>query len=204
MRHPNVMDLEPFIELTLVDTPEAKRLDGRRVLTAVRETLRRFGPGCARISVAMIGDDRMARLNAEFLGHEGPTDVLSFDLRDEQGPDGYFDLDGELVISVDTAEREARCRGHAPLDEAMLYAVHGTLHLLGYDDHDAASSAVMHDLEDDVLAALGVCVEPERVVHCATTPECSLPGGSRDSASQHDVDRDVRTDVKLIPGSCHA
>lgn len=149
------------IELTLAETPEDGRVDALRVLAAMEETLRRWGSGRVRIGLALVSDERMAQLNGTFLGHEGPTDVLTFDLRDELEPDHDLDLDGEVVVSVDTAEREAARRGHAPLVEAMLYAVHGTLHLLGHDDHDEAAAARMHDIEDEILMAMGAVLGRE-------------------------------------------
>ena len=72
-----------------------------------------------------------------------------------------IDLDGEpvegdVVVCVDEARRQAVNRGHEVRAEVLLYAVHGLLHLLGYDDHEPDSAAAMHDREDTLLAALGV------------------------------------------------
>ena len=112
----------------------------------------------------------MTRLNQRHLNRREPTDVLAFDLRDElsavrrdqstadrevadiEGPA----IDGEIILSVDTAAREAQERGHACKAELALYAVHGTLHLLGYDDDREDSAAAMHEVEDEVLAAIGL------------------------------------------------
>ena len=89
--------------------------------------------------------------------------MLAFDLRDrigEGGCDGIGPggggLEGELVISVDAAVREASRRGHGVDAEVALYAVHGTLHLLGYHDHQEEEAARMHELEDDILSSLGM------------------------------------------------
>jgi probable rRNA maturation factor len=65
-------------------------------------------------------------------------------------------LTGEVVLSVDTARREAARRGHSPYDELLLYAVHGVLHLLGHDDHDPLRRRRMRAAERRALAALGV------------------------------------------------
>ncbi len=106
----------------------------------------------ARIDVVLVDDDHIARINAEYLRHTGPTDVISFDLHD----DDPAITDGQLVISVDTARREATQRGHTVSAEVALYAVHGTLHLLGFDDHDSVSAGEMHELEDRILMELGI------------------------------------------------
>lgn len=93
----------------------------------------------------------MAQLNEKHLGHHGPTDVLTFDLGD-----GGTEIEGEIVISLDTARREAKRRGHSTSAEVALYAVHGALHLLGYDDHDPRRAARMHRMEDEILQSVGL------------------------------------------------
>lgn len=125
---------------------------------AVEATLRRHGTATARIGIAVVDDDRIAELNRRHLNHSGPTDVLSFDLRDQQNfsTNSAPDVEGELVVSFDTADREARSRGHAVEAELALYAVHGTLHLLGYDDASTEQAARMHGVEDEILASIGL------------------------------------------------
>jgi len=123
-----------------------------KVRKAIRAVLRRHGVVRARISVALVTDVTMARLNRKHLGHNGATDVLSFDLRDAHEKTL---IDGEIVISVNMAAKQARKRGHAVEAELALYAVHGTLHLLGYDDRRKADATRMHDMEDEILSSLG-------------------------------------------------
>ena len=103
-----------------------------------------------RLSFAVIDDASMRRINNESLGHDYATDVLSFPMASEPV------LVGEILISADTARREAAERGHPAYHELLLYAVHGVLHLIGYDDHDAAARRRMRRAERAVLAALGV------------------------------------------------
>lgn len=138
---------------------------------AVELTLRRHATPAARISVALVDDACIAQLNELHLDHAGPTDVLAFDLRDD--PDAYVssdhavakhcgdvsdrEVEGEIVVSVDTACREARARGHPVEAELALYTVHGVLHLLGYDDRQAHGAARMHEVEDEILSAMGWC-----------------------------------------------
>ena len=120
---------------------------------AIRAVLHRHGVVRARISVALVNDAAMARLNRDHLGHNGPTDVLSFDLRDAATEKST--IDGEIVISVDMAVKQAQERGHAVEAELALYAVHGILHLLGYDDRRKADAARMHAMEDEILSSVG-------------------------------------------------
>lgn len=137
---------------------------------AVTEALRRHRIAAATISLALVDDQSIAILNERHLGHHGPTDVLTFDLRDErvplnlsvQGPPGApapgitRALDGEIVMSIETAAREAGRLGHTVEAELALYAVHGTLHLLGYDDATPEDAERMHIVEDQILEAIGL------------------------------------------------
>jgi probable rRNA maturation factor len=115
------------------------------LLTRVLED---HGRNACTLSVALVDDGAMSELHERFLGVSGPTDVLTFDLE----PESPHTVDGEIVICVDVARREAAKRGHDPRDELLLYAVHGCLHLLGYDDQTAEDAAVMHAREDELLA----------------------------------------------------
>lgn len=103
------------------------------------------------VSVAIVGDAQMIRLHRQHKQKEGTTDVLTFDLRDS----AKHDVEGDLVICMDEAARQAASRGHETRLEILLYAVHGLLHLLGYDDHNPQDALAMHNREDELLAAIG-------------------------------------------------
>lgn len=118
---------------------------------AVRVTLREHGVKEARIGLALLSDPEMAALNEERLGHAGPTDVLTFDLHEHADC-----LEGEIAMSVETAGRQALQRGHSVKAELALYAVHGVLHLLGYDDKDPVEADKMHAMEDTILQLVGL------------------------------------------------
>ncbi len=137
-----------------LDTPT---LGDLRAIAAAAgaELSRRLGArGEARVRV--VGDAEMARLHEERAGAAGTTDVLTFDLLGAGGPE----VDADIVVCADVARREAGARPRGGEREVAcelaLYAVHGALHCLGYDDHDEAGSARMHAMEDEVLQAAGV------------------------------------------------
>lgn len=94
------------------------------------------------LTVVLVDDARMAELHQRFSGVEGPTDSLAFAADDDE-PEAL----GESYVGLDVAARQAARLGHALADEATLYAVHGALHLLGYDDGDDASRAAMRAAE---------------------------------------------------------
>lgn len=107
-----------------------------------------------RLSVAVVDDPAMRVLNRTFHGADEPTDVLAFPLGG--GPAGAGDaFDAEVVVSLDTARLEASERGVDLVSELLLYVVHGTLHLMGEDDHDPVSYRRMHARALSILAALG-------------------------------------------------
>jgi probable rRNA maturation factor len=119
---------------------------------AIRQALKTHKRRSAMIDVNLVSDRAIARLNREFLQHAGPTDVISLNY----GHDNSQLVEGEMYISIDTARREARRRGHRMVAELCLYAIHGTLHLLGYDDRDPADAQRMHAKEDELLKELGL------------------------------------------------
>jgi probable rRNA maturation factor len=105
----------------------------------------------SELSVALVGDDEISRLNREYRRVDGPTDVLSFPQGDAGADEPGPVLLGDIVISVDTAARQAVERGHSTGDEIELLAAHGLLHLLGYVHDDTASAAKMADAERMLL-----------------------------------------------------
>jgi len=123
----------------------------RKIADCLRAVLRHETVDRYRVSVALVDDARIRDLNRRFLGRDEPTDVLSFPLS-EPGDDH---LAGEIVVSAERAVDVARHRGADPAGELLLYAVHGCLHLLDYDDRTPAGARRMHDREDEHLAAMG-------------------------------------------------
>lgn len=127
-------------------------LDLRRLKRAVRQVLAEAGITSGEISIGIVTDARMHELNRQYLQHDYPTDVLSFVL--EQGDDGS--LDGEIIVSADYAAREADRFGWTTDDELLLYVVHGSLHLVGHDDHTTEGRAAMREAETRCLAEFGL------------------------------------------------
>ena len=129
------------------------------VVGAVEATLVRNKALSARVSVAVVDDADMTQLNKRHLDRDEPTDVLAFDLRGETSAPAHsaceIVVDGDVVVSIETAQREADRRGHPVDAELALYAVHGTLHLLGHNDRVAEEAARMHEIEDEILTDLG-------------------------------------------------
>src|SRR5688572_19359402 len=94
----------------------------------------------AEVSVILVSDRRMAELHRRFLNESGPTDVITFQ-------------HGEIFISTETARRQARLFGTTTEHEMRLYLAHGLLHLHGFDDKDARSSAQMQRAQEKLVAS---------------------------------------------------
>ena len=123
-----------------------------RVTETLRYLLREEGLSDCTLSVTLVDEARIRQLNERFGGHDKPTDVISFDLSDGREAEGPS---GEIVLSAERAVAEAARRGGDPVGELLLYAVHGTLHLLGYNDQAPREASQMHARENEILTALG-------------------------------------------------
>ena len=121
-----------------------------RLARAVARALAAVGRPGGTVEVAVVGDAEIRRLNARYRGIGRRTDVLAFPL---EAPEAPGQLVGQIVVSADTARRQAR-RLHVPLAlELDLLVTHGTLHLVGYDDRDPVEADLMHRRERDILPA---------------------------------------------------
>jgi probable rRNA maturation factor len=90
------------------------------------------------INVIFVSDARIAAIHRQFMSVDGPTDVITF---------GH----GEIVISVETAERQAKAFSSSFQHELRLYCVHGLLHLAGFDDLTEAGFKEMAELQEGIL-----------------------------------------------------
>lgn len=130
---------------------------------AVRLTLltRKVANAC-EVVVVITDDTALEDLNRRFRGVPGPTDVLSF-ANESRGPFSLGSADflpylGDIVISVDRAREQAEAAGGTLDAELQVLAVHGTLHLLGYDHADAHQKEQMWAIQSEILRLLGVTI----------------------------------------------
>jgi len=147
-----------------VHTPKLRKL--------VKTVCSRFKLSKATVSIAIVNDSEMKRLNKQFLKHNTATDCLSFDLSDDRPPlpkrgvrkQQEKNVPGrgrstakifELIVNGERAIKEANMRGHSTEAELALYITHGLLHNLGFDDSTQAKAKKMHDTEDEILQELG-------------------------------------------------
>jgi probable rRNA maturation factor len=117
---------------------------------AARRALEAVGRPAAAVEILVVDDGEIARMNARFLGVHGRTDVLAFPL---EVPEAGGGLLGQVVISADTARRQARQRRIPVALEMDLLATHAILHLVGYDDRDPLEAGLMHRREREILSS---------------------------------------------------
>lgn len=111
----------------------------------------------AEISVVLSDDDKVWELNRRFLNHDYPTDVLSFRLSEEKPTQSEKEiLLGEIIMGVEIAERNAKRYNQTLERELTRLAIHGTLHLLGYDDSTESQRRKMRRKERNYLKQIEV------------------------------------------------
>ncbi len=138
-----------------IDTEDDDLPDSTWLTDKLEQAVAALGLKQVEFSMVLVNDDRMTRLHDQFMDDPTTTDVLTFDLHDASNLPGAG-VEGEVYICVDEARRRAVELKHDLRDEVLLYAVHGLLHLVGYNDHDADDHARMHAKEDELLTAIGV------------------------------------------------
>lgn len=116
------------------------------------------------VDITIVDDEEIHQLNRDYRNVDRPTDVLSFalDEDDEDEPElleGQLHLLGDIIISAETATRQAEEFGHGLEREIVYLAVHGLLHLLGYDHMVEEDKAVMRAKEEEALRAINLAEE---------------------------------------------
>jgi probable rRNA maturation factor len=108
------------------------------------------------VSILFVDDAEMRGLNFQYREKDSPTDVLSFPTIGTPPPCGVFPM-GDIVISAETAARQAVEYGHSLERELAFLVVHGMLHLMGFNhEEDPGDEAFMDEIQEEILAELGL------------------------------------------------
>jgi probable rRNA maturation factor len=142
-----ISDIQDTVEVT----SEASDIARRAAIKCLKHE--NVHPSEVEVSIVFVDDSHIAALNREYRGLDGPTDVLSFPMDDPGIPGDEPVPLGDIVISLETVERETQDSGEF-LNYLALLVVHGLLHLLGYDHESDEDAEVMEGLEAQVLAEL--------------------------------------------------
>lgn len=126
---------------------------GSALARSARRFLRRLSLRGCELSVLVVGDSAIRRLNRRWRRTDAATDVLSFPTGDAPGP---WKVLGDVVVSYETAERRAKATGGRVEAELDRYLAHGLLHLLGYDHASRAQAREMAAREEKLLGQRGM------------------------------------------------
>ncbi len=133
----------------IVNRTGAWELPGELLERGLKTVLEQEGVGAGELSVTFLDDSRMREMNREYFGRAHPTDVISFALQDPGEP-----VLGDVYVGYDQALRQAE-ELSLPLEEELLrLAIHGTLHVLGYDhpEGEGRETSAMFRLQEEYLS----------------------------------------------------
>ena len=139
-----------MIEVEVTNNQTLLEIDEGQLKSAVVEILKGQDVTKGVVSLAVVDGPAIHALNARWLEHDYPTDVLSFLIEREDDH-----LEGEVIVSADMALEMAPRYGWPPQAELLLYVVHGCLHLVGYDDSVPHDQQAMRERERHYLAHFG-------------------------------------------------
>jgi len=142
------------MNLAIVNRQRTKPVSAPRLREILAALLADLHLDDVDLGLTLVGSVEMARLNQQFLGHEGSTDVITFDHADSPPPAGAPRIFGELFICVDDAVDQAKQFRTTWQAEVVRYAVHGVLHLLGHDDLQPAARQAMKREENRLVRRL--------------------------------------------------
>jgi probable rRNA maturation factor len=136
------------------DSASLPRADLTLLRARARRILRALGHSRSELSIALVDDGEMKRLNGAWRGRPRATDVLSFSLVEGEQSDYRGQMLGDVVIGIETAARQARER-HRSLDDVVSrLLIHGVLHLLGHDHEQDDEARVMRAAERRLSTAI--------------------------------------------------
>mgnify|MGYP001576994695 CR=1 len=140
------------MKLDIQNLQSIAKIDKDKIKNCADYVLNAMGESEAELSLVLVNDMYIRNLNWKYRRKDSATDVLAFPMRDSRRLSGV--ILGDVVISVETAAREAKKRKKDLQDELDLYFVHGILHLLGYDDEKPRARKKMKDKEKELMENL--------------------------------------------------
>ena len=131
-----------MIKVLITNEQSQHEIDCEQLRAAVLGVVDEAEIGAGEVSLAIVDDETIHALNVQYLQHDYPTDVISFVLEQAVGQ-----LEGEVIVSAEMAATVAQEYDWPAEHELLLYVIHGTLHLVGYDDKDPQKKIEMQAAE---------------------------------------------------------
>jgi probable rRNA maturation factor len=148
------------MDVSISDLQQTKTLDQNALRQAALDILAEMDcEEACELSVALVDDAEIQRLNLQYRGFDRPTDVLSFALQEAEEPEIQTESEGQqfplvlgdVIVSTETTQKQAEERGHSFECELLILLIHGILHLLGYDHIEDPEAEEMEALERQLL-----------------------------------------------------
>lgn len=134
-----------MVRITILDLQKKILINPGRIKRIVNNVLKlEKAKSKGELTISFTTDALIQKLNKKYLKKNAPTDVLAFDITT---PKEKKELIADIVVSTDTALRNAKVFNTTPFYELNLYSIHGLLHLLGYDDHSSKNRKLMRKKE---------------------------------------------------------
>lgn len=184
-----------MIETAINNRQSLLEITPERFTTAVQNVLHEANIRQASISIAVVDNPTIHRLNRQYLQHDYPTDVLSFLLDSGSLDSGDATLEGEIIVSAETAVAQAQNYGWSPQDELLLYVIHGALHLVGFDDQQPQDRERMEKAQQRQLAHFGLC--PPEFMKNASKEE--LPDTGPEKGPKTGIESGTETGIANSP-----
>jgi probable rRNA maturation factor len=139
-----------------IDNRQVKhRISKKKIQKTAKAILSALGYPDAELSILIVDDQQITHLNQQYLNREGPTNVIAFAMQEGPFAEIAPDLLGDVVISVETAHRQAKNAGLNMLDYFDQLLIHGILHLLGYNhEKDRSEADKMEQKAKELLKAI--------------------------------------------------
>ena len=144
------------MEVLIENRQDRHKLPKQKIQTTARRILSALGCPEAQLSILIVDDDQIAELNRTYLNHAGPTNVISFPMQEGEFANITPGLLGDVVISADTAHREAVEAGMEMAFRFNQLLVHGILHLVGFDHINSREAAeAMEHKSNELMELIG-------------------------------------------------
>jgi len=144
------------MKLQIENNQNKIKIDKRRIRSTVLRIMRILDCADKEISLSFVDDEKIKKLNKEYLGKDKPTNVISFSLREGEYSDINPQIMGDIIISVETAQRDALWGNLTVSQEIDFLIIHGILHLLGYNHENTTREETnkMRKKEKDLFTAV--------------------------------------------------
>jgi probable rRNA maturation factor len=127
------------MSISIINQQKKCKIDTRRVRRSLKRLLAKLGRETMEICILLVDDEQIREINRHYLKRDRPTNVISFAMTEGSFGKVHPEILGDVVISIETALRDAVTSGLDVMDEVEFLLIHGLLHLLGYNHENGST-----------------------------------------------------------------